>query len=135
MLREQLKKLRKKVRRETKINIGKLAKIIGAVLPAEIDPNMKFDRILTQSEYVQPGDVVISAGWYPADKVIKDSLKQGALLVFCAEEHKANYPQSNVIGVRDPLKCVQSYEKWKCDGFRQSGLPLQEVLAKQLRPA
>lgn len=114
MLREQLKKLRKKVRRETKLDIGKLAKIIGAVLPAEIDPNMKFDRILTQSEYVQPGDVVISAGWYPADKVIKDSLKQGALLVFCAEEHKANYPQSNVIGVRDPLKCVQSYEKWKC---------------------
>ena len=49
MLREQLKKLRKKVRRETKLDIGKLAKIIGAVLPAEIDPNMKFDRILTQS--------------------------------------------------------------------------------------
>ena len=62
MLREQLKKLRKKVRRETKLDIGKLAKIIGAVLPAEIDPNMKFDRILTQSEYVQPGDVVLTVG-------------------------------------------------------------------------
>lgn len=54
MLREQLKKLRKKVRRETKLDIGKLAKIIGAVLPAEIDPNMKFDRILHSRNMCSP---------------------------------------------------------------------------------
>ncbi len=33
MLREQLKKLHKKVRRETKINIGKLAKSLEPFFP------------------------------------------------------------------------------------------------------
>ena len=99
------------------LTVGTLAKIIGAKLPAEIDPNMKYTRILTQSEYVQTGDIVIDAGWFPEKKVVEESLKQNALLIFCSKADKKNYPQSNVVAIANPLKCVQKYERWKCSSI------------------
>lgn len=95
------------------LTVDKLAEIIGAKLPEDFNGNIKCGRVLTQSMYVKPGEVVISAGWYPHDRIIPESLEKGAAVVFCDKQAKERYPQPNVIPVDDPKECVTRFEKWR----------------------
>lgn len=95
------------------LTVSKLAKIIGATLPKGFDGSTKCARVLTQSMYVQPGDVVISAGWYPHSQIIPESLEKGAAVIFCDRETKKAYPQERVLPVDDPKECVFRFEKWR----------------------
>ena len=68
-----------------------IADIIGADLPETIDADAKVNRVLTQSAYVVPGDVVISVGWYSKVNIVRDSLAKGAIAVFCDKETKNQF--------------------------------------------
>ncbi len=101
--------------------LKQFAEILGAELPESIDHNAAVKRVLTQSVYVVPGDVVISAGWYPKVKTVSESLSKGALAVFCDLETKKQFPQDNVIGVEDPMDAVLKFENWRatdCNAIR-----------------
>lgn len=93
-----------------KSRLKSFADILGITLP---DPlrGLTYNRVLTQSEYVTSEDVVISAGWYSHHRVVAESLEKNALLIVCDRATKADYPQENVIGVDDPLECVQRFER------------------------
>lgn len=95
--------------------LSQLAKIIGAKLPHTIDGSVHYSRVLTQSEYVHPGDVVISAGWYEHKRIISESLEKGALAVFCPTDIKAKlFPDNDkVIAVANSLECVKKFELWR----------------------
>lgn len=94
-------------------SLKRLADVIGAELPSEINSDIICGRVLTQSEYVKPGEVVISAGWYEHDKIISEALSKGAIAVFCDNKVKERYPQINVIPVDNPLECVKKFERWR----------------------
>lgn len=96
-------------------SIGKLAEVIGAKLPDTIDKNIECKRILTQSNYVQPGEIVISAGWYSHKRITTEALEKGAMLVFVNAETKESFPQDNVIAVEDPMECVKMFERWRSE--------------------
>ncbi len=98
------------------LTIGKIAEVIDAVLPETVDSSAKVNRVLTQSAYVVPGDVVISAGWYSKVNIVKDSLTKGAIAVFCDKETKNQFAQNNVIAIDDPLGAVTKFETWRAEG-------------------
>lgn len=97
----------------SRLTIGNVAEIIGATLPANINANEICSRVLTQSMYAQPGDVVISAGWYPHSQIIPESLQKGVSVVFCDYETKKRFPQPNVVPVEDAKGCVTRFQKWR----------------------
>ncbi len=96
-------------------SLGQLAKIIGAELPEELDPETVYTQVLTQCEYVKPGAVLIDAGWFRSERVIPEAIKRGAAAVFCTPENKKHYPQKQVIPMENPLLGVQRYESWKLE--------------------
>lgn len=102
---------------ENKKTLESFAQIIGITLPEALK-NATYGRVLTQKEYVSPEDVVISAGWYHSETTVSESLKKGALLVVCDHKTKKNHPEDNVIGVDDPLACVQRFEKTMLKAFK-----------------
>ena len=59
-----------------KLTLAEFAKIIDASVPCSVSGSAVCGRILTQSEYVTPGDVVISAGWYEHNRILHQSLKR-----------------------------------------------------------
>lgn len=75
--------------KEKSLTLGKLSKIIGAELPRAVDGSALCRTVLTQPEYVAPGDVVISAGWYDHRRVVSQSLEKGAIAVFCPAGKKS----------------------------------------------
>ena len=93
-------------------NLFSLAEVIGVSIPEGVDGNTTYQRVLTQSVYVQPGDVVISAKWYHEETTIREALEKGAVAVFCSAEKKAIFSDEKVIPVQDPLECVLRYEEW-----------------------
>lgn len=98
---------------DKKKNIGNLSKIIEVNLPSYINPNMTYKRILTQSQYAQEGDIVINAGWYNSKNIIEESLQKNVAAIFCNESDAQIYKNDKIIPVKNPLHCVQLYEKWK----------------------
>lgn len=74
--------------KEKSLTLGKLSETIGAALPRCADASAVCQTVLTQPEYVTPGDVVISAGWYDHRRVVSQSLEKGALAVFCPSTYK-----------------------------------------------
>ena len=117
---------------EKKLTLAGLARIIGASLPRSLSGSAVCGRILTQSEYVTPGDVVISAGWYEHNRTVSQSLKKGALAVFCPESVKSGlFPnEDRVIAVRNPLACVQAYELWREKGCRAKRIVISGSVGK-----
>lgn len=97
------------------LTLQTVAEVIGATLPKGIDPKRHCRRVLTQSVYATPDDVVISAGWYTHSQIITESLEKNVSLIFCDPETKKNYPQNNVVPVDDPLACVTRFEKWMAE--------------------
>ncbi len=93
-------------------SLATIARVIGAELPPTLDGSRRVVRVLTQPKYVSPGDLVIS-GWYPREKTVSESLKKGAVAVFCERKLKEKFPQENVIPVDDPFLCVRRYEQWR----------------------
>lgn len=100
-----------------KNTLASFASLLGITLPESLK-GQTYNRVLTQSEYVTAEDVVISAGWYYHRKVVSESLEKNALLILCDHATKAEFPQENVIGVDDPLKCVQQFERSMMKHFR-----------------
>lgn len=94
------------------VSLATIAKVIGVELPSSIDRNQKIVRVLTQPKYVSPGDLVIS-GWYPREKTVSESLKKGAVAIFCERAVKKKFPQDCVIPVDDPFLLVRRYEEWR----------------------
>lgn len=100
-----------------KKTLESFAQIIGIKLPKTLK-NAAYGKVLTQKEYVSPEDVVISAGWYNAETTVGESLEKGALLIVCDQTTKKGYPEENVIGVDDPLACVQRFEQTMLKAFK-----------------
>lgn len=115
-----------------KLTLAEFAKIIDASVPCSVSGSAVCGRILTQSEYVTPGDVVISAGWYEHNRIISQSLKKGALAVFCPESVKNDlFPDNDkVIAVNDPLACVQAYELWREKGCHAKRIVISGSVGK-----
>ena len=115
-----------------KLTLAEFAKIIDASVPCSVSGSAVCGRILTQSEYVTPGDVVISAGWYEHNRIISQSLKKGALAVFCPESVKNDlFPDNDkVIAVKDPLACVQAYELWREKGCHAKRIVISGSVGK-----
>lgn len=90
-----------------------LAQIIGAQLKSEFtNSNAKVGRVLTQSNYVEPGDAVIASCWYDSKRIIDEALERGACIVFCDEETAGEYMNLKVVAVQNPLQCIERFEKW-----------------------
>ena len=100
--------------------VGNLIGLLNISLDQSIYDSLKdlhYNRLLTQSEYVTSEDVVISAGWYNHSRIVEESLKKGAVVIFCDTKTKEAFPQQNVIGVDDPLSCVQDLERYLLRNF------------------
>lgn len=114
----------------TMITISKLAKIIRADIPKGFNGSKICGRVLTQAIYVKPGDVVISAGWYPKQKTVQDALDKGAVAVFCDKDTKKHFVQENVIAVDDPMESVLLYENWRAKSFNVSRIAITGSVGK-----
>lgn len=118
--------------KEKSLTLGKLSKIIGAELPRAVDGSALCRTVLTQPEYVAPGDVVISAGWYDHRRVVSQSLEKGAIAVFCPAGKKAMTTASS------PLKTHLNASKDTSCGAktaaRQSVSQFPAASAKQRQP-
>lgn len=100
--------------------VGNLIGLLNISLDQSIYDSLKdlhYNRLLTQSEYVTSEDAVISAGWYNHSRIVEESLKKGAVVIFCDTKTKEAFPQQNVIGVDDPLSCVQDLERYLLRNF------------------
>ena len=106
------------------------AGIIGAELTGNVERNTVVKRVLTQSVYAAPGDVVISAGWYPKINTVKEALSKGALAVFCDKETKAQFPQDKVIAIEDPLGAVLKFENWRAEGCNAKRITITGSVGK-----
>lgn len=115
-----------------RITLKKLSEVIGAELPEAINGGAVCGKILTQSEYVTEGDVVISAGWYPHDKTVSAALERGALAIFCPEAVKKRLfaAEDNVIGVSDPMQCVKAFELWRTAGCNAKRIAISGSVGK-----
>ena len=118
--------------KEKSLTLGKLSKIIGAELPRAVDGSALCRTVLTQPEYVAPGDVVISAGWYDHRRVVSQSLEKGAIAVFCPAGKKATLFQDDdrVIAVENALECVKRYELWRENGCKAKRIAISGSVGK-----
>lgn len=118
--------------KEKSLTLGKLSKIIGAELPRAVDGSALCRTVLTQPEYVAPGDVVISAGWYDHRRVVSQSLEKGAIAVFCPAGKKAALFQDDdrVIAVENALECVKRYELWRENGCKAKRIAISGSVGK-----
>ena len=106
------------------VNFGDLCRIMGIPVPEELDPSKPVERVLSQSEYTQPGEVVICTGYYEIEHAIKLAIERGAYAVFCPQYHAQQYwadkgvesTVHNVIGMDNPLECIWRYEVWRRSG-------------------
>ena len=112
------------------LTLGKLAEVIGAQLPPEIDPSAPCQRVLTQSMYVKPGEAVISAGWYCHSRIIPEALSKGAAVVFCPAQVKKDYPDQRVVAVEDPMECVLRFERWRAEGCHAKRIAITGSVGK-----
>ena len=117
---------------ERSLTLGKFSKIIDTELPFSVDGSTVCRTVLTQPEYVAPGDVVISAGWYDHRRVVSQALEKGAIAVFCPTSKKAAlFPNDNrVIAVEDALECVKKYEQWREKGCRAKRIAISGSVGK-----
>lgn len=111
-------------------DLRSLAKVMGVGLPREADGRARYRRVLTQSEYVTPEDVVISAGWYDPQRIVKESLEKDAVAIFCDRKTKECFPQPNVIGVDKPLECVQRLEQYLLSRLRLKTITITGSVGK-----
>lgn len=112
--------------------LKKLTDIIGVPLPDELDGKMLLNRVLTQAEYVEPGDAVISAGWYGHEKTVTQSLRNGAAVVFCPKDVKERFfsKDTRVIEVSDPLGSVRKFERWCAKGCKAKRIAVTGSVGK-----
>lgn len=104
-----------------KLSVRDLSEIIGAKCSIDDADKISVNRVLTQSVYVKDGDAVIAAKWYDVTKTIDEALERGACAVFCEEQYAVKYSDRRVLAVKNPLECVEKFEKWceqKCDAKR-----------------
>ena len=112
------------------LTLGELADMFDVQLPSEIDPDSPCERVLTQSAYLNPGEVVISAGWYWHGKIIPEALEKGAALVFCSQKDKQHYADPRVIPVDDPMDCVIRFERWRAEECKAKRIAITGSVGK-----
>lgn len=95
-----------------KFTFQAIADLLHFRLPQNICGTDRPHRVLTQSEYAAPGDIIINAGWYHHSRIIPSSLKKGVALVLCDTETKKLYPDERVIVIDDPMGAVTKVEKF-----------------------
>lgn len=109
------------------VNFQDLCKIMEVPVPAGIDPLKPVERVLSQAEYTQPGEVVICTKYYNVAHSIGLAIERGAFAVFCPQSYARNYwadkgtdasGSIHVIGVDDPLDCIRKFEIWRKRGCK-----------------
>jgi len=109
------------------VNFHDLCKIIGVSVPKGIDPFKPVERVISQAEYTQPGEVVICTEYYDVERSISLAVERGAFVVFCPQHYAQKYwanqadkseapAMRNVVGVDNPLECIRKFEVWRKSG-------------------
>lgn len=113
-----------------RLTLKRLAEVLEVELPQSLNRNLVCGRLLTQSVYVNPGDVVISAGWYPHTATVAEALDKGAAVVFCDKKTKEKFPQDEVIALDDPQEAVRKFEHWRTKNYSTKRIAITGSVGK-----
>lgn len=104
------------------VNFHDLCEIMEIPVATGIDPSKPIERVISQAEYTQPGEVVICTGYYNIERSINLAVERGAFVVFCPQYYAQKYwagkeedskNPRNVIGMDNPLECIHRFEVWR----------------------